>query len=218
MGDTKLAFLKALFSENRGFIEFRILKTVNKKTSLLKQLFCETLSDVISDEILDNLTQENEKGHDICFGILPRESRSDSKDNIKFITTLWTHISDEKYKGDEAVQRLCAFREKPSAIVAHSKGYDAYWFLQQAVSNEDNLLIRGLLKGIGRNLGVDSNPDLSELMRLPETWIWKGENCRSGCAIIGELFEPGRRYTLNDFIDFYVNPDTETTHGMAGDS
>lgn len=212
-------FLRALFGENRGFIEYRVLQTFDGKTRMFNHFFCETVDEAVSDEILSELGQSNyDERCDIYFGVLPRASQSGRQDNIQYITTLWSDLDGKDYAGgkSEALTRLCNFSQTPSVVIDSGNGYHAYWILQTAVPNENPKLIRGILKGIGQHLGADSVFDLCRILRLPNTMNWKGKEKPVACEIVERFFKPEMRYALADFGHYYVDPGTESTQTSLG--
>lgn len=208
-------FLRTLFGENLGFIEFRVLKAIEGKTSMVKQLFCESVDHDVFDTTLNKLSKVNyydDSG--IFFGVLPRASQSGRQESIKHITTLWADLDGKYYEGgkSEALGTLVNFQENPSIIVDSGHGYHAYWILKKAVPIENPTLIRGILRGIRKSLGVDSVLDLSGILRLPGTFNLKNGNKPVECEIIERTFNPELRYTLADFSYYYDEPGHETVH------
>lgn len=204
-------FLRSLFGENHGLVEYQIMKTINGVASIVEQVFCETLNDAISGSVLNTLMRENAFGCDIYFGALPRVSRSGHQEDIRYITTLWSDLNEKDYKKGkaEALQRLHAFPIEPSVIVDSGSGYHSYWILKNAIPNNNPDFIRGIINGIGIKLGANPILDLRKTLRLPSSKCWNGKEIPIGCDIIEKFYEPERRYRIKMFENFYVDPDSD---------
>ncbi len=195
-------FLETLFSGLKGYIE---LRTINSNKDI-RQFFYST-NDI--ERLLDDFDNDNEffKDVNIYFGVCPREKKMGKEENIKQVNCLWVDLdcgSDEERELN--LKKLNSFDPSPSSIVNSGHGYHIYWLLTnpfQINSNKDKMYIKGILKGMCKELNADHCFDLSRVLRMPCTHNLKDPNNPLPVKTIS--FNPERKYTIQDFEKYKVD-------------
>lgn len=118
------------------------------------------------------LIKTQAKGYGIYIGVCPRmKNKRGDADSVSYIGMLWADLDAKSYKEGkrEALNRLKAFKLKPTIIVDSGHGYHAYWRLKEnKIYNAQ--LVRECLKALANILDSDSGVcDISRVMRLPGT-------------------------------------------------
>lgn len=122
-----------------------------------------------------------EDGQNVYFGVAPRRADAGpgGKANVACVGAVWADL-DADVEPEEGQARIRQFPIEPSAWVRSGHGYHAYWLLSEMVGPEGFERIERLNKAIAAMTGSDKAvSDVSRIMRMPGTFNWKGNDCRS---------------------------------------
>jgi len=201
---TLINFFKAVFNRCEGYIEVRAIDREGK----VKRFFFPTGS---IDELNNKVFSKNSylKKNNIFFGVCTRLSKSGKEKDIEQVLTLWLDIDckNEEEK-QQRLNELDSFHVKPSILVDSGHGIHVYWLLANPFrinSNEDKLYIKGILKGMCKELKADHCFDLSRVLRLPGTYNLKDPNNPLPVKIIS--INPERKYKIKDLEKYKLEVD-----------
>lgn len=197
------------------YLEFRLLQDGKKPI----QTFDTLPLNGISWERMQTL---NRAGWNIHFGVCPRKRKGGEKKDVCSVPALWVDVDGKDFSSgkEEALKKFDTLPPHlyPSVIVDSGNGYHAYWLLKEAetLKNEADIRrVEGYAKGLAQHLRGDHTHDVSRVMRLPGTLNMKNPSNPLPCHIVH--FEPGRRFILSDFDDYWVDPGETRAKATIGD-
>jgi putative DNA primase/helicase len=149
----------------------------------------------------------NAKAHHY-FGVSTRkDSCSGKKENLKSLVCCHADVDfgpDRSHKNREnALAAIESFHIPPSAVVDTGNGFHCYWFLNEPLAVDGNLIrVEAVNKGIGKALKGDPVGDASRILRIPGTWNVKDPANPKPVKLV--WCELGRRYALEEFVDYEI--------------
>lgn len=184
-------FLGAIVRDCEGYIEFRRLLPS-------KQFFVPIGNLDAVDEIL-----RRHHYRDVFFGVAVRTSRRDgSLTNCGALPALFADIDFKNFNSEEDGRaRIDACPLAPSVLVHTGGGLHAYWFLNEPLDlQREARAAKAYLRKLARFLQADmAAAEPARILRVPTTTNGKYSPAR---LVRLEVFEPTRRYHVQDFDDW----------------
>lgn len=177
-----------------GWLELTLLKA-----DCYPRVYWMELPNSLSDAQLAYLTEANNDGWNVYYGVTVRNEKKDKgrahvKDAL-FTRVLWADMDD---KTPEAYQRL--HDAKASLIIDSGGGYHGYWLLNESLvmngydvplnakgrfEAADDALLKRTLKGMAIALGADVKvAEFARIMRLPGFKNMKPERGGAMCGVV----------------------------------
>lgn len=147
----------------------------------------------------DEVIKANARGHNVYFGVVPRDPANDHKlPEPLVLTCLWVDIDiahDKPFKSiKRALKLLRRFKLKPTMVVKSGHGLHVYWCFKEPVTLEVSRA-KELLRSLAERIGGDlQSAEPARLLRMPGTFNWKQKNAKKLCKVI--CLKPNRRYRL----------------------
>lgn len=209
-------FLKFLFKDCEGYMEFRAIKHNNSNS--VRQIFNSTLKPLSLEEI----RQLNSEGFNIYFGVGTRLSERGTKDSVYHVPALWVDIDSKQGEDIEIIfERINAIGLQtnlvPSGIVNSGNGVHLYFKLRRVfrVKCQDDVReLEGRVRWLAHIFGGDYVSDISRVMRLPGLLNWKDSTNPKKCTVIE--INPKALYELSNFKS-YTNMEDNMKKIILGD-
>lgn len=170
--DAGLHFLQSWFAGCDGLAELRWLTPEGAR----QEFFALTRLERMAERAVELSRQRAE----VYFGCATRQKvpgrpRGRNAD-VLHLPGLWADLDFERFGagGIDALERLEAFRPRPTQIVHSGGGLHVYWkFAEQLLPTDRR---RAMLRALTRTLGADpAATDFARILRVPGTWSWKRE-------------------------------------------
>lgn len=164
--------------------------------------------------------------HNVYFGVGVRkedlgEFKRGKNEDVLFLPGVWVeidlkngvHAASNLPEYEDVQGILGTFPLEPSIIIHSGGGLHCYWLFQEPVqllssqntqsaermlSRFQNVFIR---LARAKNLHIDNTADLARVLRVPGTYNLKADPK----PVQAELFEPDRRYSINDLYEAITN-------------
>lgn len=192
-------FLSTVLGDGQGFAEFRLIRD-GKVTQSFKSL---PLDPIVVPMLLD----EDQGGHDVYFGVLPRWRRGGKGEDIEDWTwVLWADYDAKAFPGGKpaAFYALGKVQPVPQIIVDSGHGYHAYWLMARGLNWA---WATKIMKGIALKTGADRTYDKARILRVPGTHNHKDAQPLLVRILRFDTLAP--RYQGEDFSDYTFLVDRE---------
>ena len=167
-------FLRLLYGNINGFIEFRPIGDGKNKTKYNLRGFYQSIESIESLLAGGYVEQCKQVGNGLFFGVLPRTERSGKKSAVNGGHVIWSDIDDKDTGGrQETWKYVEALPIPPSVVVESGGGLHIYYVLNQYQTNQQiehmNKQLLHMVKGDKSAWNAD------RILRLPTSWHCKRE-------------------------------------------
>ena len=195
-------FVDVIWAGHTGYGELRFIRDGEVRQRWVRVPHTELEGEIVG------LSEWDEDGWDVYYGVLPRTSKEGKGENVVDETSvLWADFDAKVYPGGAKAQAFYALGKVspvPHIIVDSGHGYHAYWLMGNPVPF---VWAARIMKGIAIATGADRVYDKARILRVPGTHNHKDPDPILVRVLRLDLLAP--RYASEDFSDYTFRVDRE---------